>query len=46
MAPNQELERAEVAVGEVLEPATAGGDGGLGSVDACDRAKQVPVLLV
>src|SRR5205814_58348 len=45
MASNQELERAEVAVGEVLEPATAGGDGGLGAVEAGDRAKQVLVVL-
>src|SRR2546422_8907863 len=43
--PDQDLERAEVAVGEVLEPAPAGGDGGLGSVEAGDRAEQVLVVL-
>src|SRR2546426_11942966 len=43
--PDQELERAEVAVGEGLEPAPAGGDGGLGSVEAGDRAEQVLVVL-
>src|SRR2546427_795815 len=42
---DQELERAEVALGEVLEPAPAGGDGGLGRVEAGDRAEQVLVVL-
>src|SRR5438876_9435363 len=42
---DQELERAEVALGEVLEPAPAGGDGGLGSLEAGDRAEQVLVVL-
>src|SRR5881396_2408404 len=42
---DQELERAEVALGEVLEPATAGGDGGLGAIEAGDRAEQVLVVL-
>src|SRR6267378_1539269 len=45
LLPNQKLERAEMAVGEVLEPAPAGGDGGLGAVEAGDRAKQVLVVL-
>src|SRR3989442_4810242 len=43
--PDQELERAEVAVGEGLGTAPAGGDGGLGSVEAGDRAEQVLVVL-
>src|ERR1700682_2278581 len=45
LGPRRPRRAYEVAVGEVLEPATAGGDGGLGAVEAGHRAKQVLVVL-
>src|SRR5437868_14395808 len=39
------FERAEVALGQVLEAAAAGGHGGLGGVEAGHRAQQMLVVL-
>src|SRR5262249_56751806 len=42
---DQELQRAEVAVGQVLEATATNGDGGLGGRETLDRAEQVLVGL-
>src|SRR3990170_3107444 len=43
--PDEKLERAEVALREVLEAPAAGGDGGLGALEALDDPQQVLVVL-
>src|SRR5690242_9100300 len=45
VAADERLERAEVAVGQVLEPTTAGGHRGVGRLEGGDRAQQVLVVL-
>ena len=42
---DQDLERAEVALGQILEAAPAGGDGGLGGIEGGDGPQQVLVVL-
>src|SRR5262245_48041989 len=42
---DQCFERAEVPFGQVLEPAPAGGDGGIGRLEPGDGAQQVLVIL-
>src|SRR2546425_859364 len=42
---DQQVERAEVALGQVLEATPARGDGGLGGVESLDGSQQVLVIL-
>src|SRR5437879_9243509 len=42
---DQGLQRAKVAVGQVLEATATGGNGGLGGRETLDRAAQVLVVL-
>src|SRR2546425_12773476 len=42
---DQELERAKVALGQVLEAPPARGKGGFGGVESCNGSQQVLVVL-